>query len=487
MGHPLKFTVGLEIHVRLNSRRKIFCPCVNTSEGPPNAHNCPVCLGLPGSLPVLNPEVPPLGLALALALDCDIPAFSEFGRKNYFYPDLPRNYQITQWEHPLARGGSLDGVALERIHLEEDAGRSRHGGDGLARVDFNRAGAPLAEIVTLPEIADGKGARRCLGRLRQLVRYLGISDGDMEKGSLRCDANVGLAPGHPQAGPWVEVKNLNSLRFLAQAVDEEIDRLARRLREGRPLIHETRGWDPRRKRTYLQRQKEGSADYLHFPEPDLPLLTVSEAGLEAIRARLPERPWEQERRFQETWGLDGDDARTLSRTPQLAGYFRATVEALAQKGHGTKRAAPEAARWILGPVLAAVEGRDEDLAELPLKPASLAALLDPLLAEGVGRPLILRVWPEVLEGKNPAELLRRVAGETTTAKELAALVQAVLTEHPRQAQRYRAGQGNLLNFFMGQVLGRANGAADPVEIRQMLVSALDDENDDPENENEKHP
>ena len=243
---------------------------------------------------------------------------------------------------------------LARLHLEEDAGRSRHGADGLDRVDLNRAGAPLVEIVTLPQLRDGHEARRILGRMRQLVRHLGVSDGDMEKGSLRCDANVGLGPEHPLAGPWVEIKNLNSLRFVQRAVDEEIQRLALVLASGGRLRRQTRGWDPRRGRTIPQRLKEERADYLHLPEPDLPPLVLSPAEVEAARRGMPELPWEREARYRDGWRLDEEAVVTLCRTPQLAGYFEATVSELGERGIGAVAGAPEAARWILSRVLAAV-------------------------------------------------------------------------------------------------------------------------------------
>jgi len=466
------FTVGLEIHVRLNTPHKIFCYCPNRADGAPNTHTCPVCLGLPGTLPVLNPEVKEPALRLALALGCTIARVSEFSRKNYFYPDLPRNYQITQQRWPLATGGQLEEVGLERIHLEEDAGRSRHQDGGWNLVDLNRAGTPLAEIVTLPQLRDGAGARRVLARLRQLVRYLGISDGDMEKGSLRCDANVGLGPGHSQAGPWVEVKNLNSLRFVQKAVDQEIQRLGKALACGQPLRRQTRGWDPRTGQTYAQRLKEELADYLYFPEPDLPPLVISAAAIEAVRRNQPELPGARQARYEESWGLSRDDAATLCRTPQLADYFDTTVQELRTRGFREADGAAEAARWILSRVLAAVDGKDESLKVIPLQPSGLAALLAARLDGRRTRQQILTIWEPAMRGEDPVSLVEREVPPGPSREQIQTLAQQILARDAHLVARFQAGNPALLNHFLGNVMQATKGRAEPRTVKEILLELL---------------
>ncbi|PIE65341.1 MAG: Asp-tRNA(Asn)/Glu-tRNA(Gln) amidotransferase GatCAB subunit B [Deltaproteobacteria bacterium] len=473
------FTVGLEIHVRLNTRHKIFCACPNRSDGPPNSHTCPVCLGLPGALPVLNPEVPGPALRLALALGCTVATRSEFTRKNYFYPDLPRNYQITQQRRPLATAGrlegvGLEGVGLERLHLEEDAGRSRHGADGQDRVDLNRAGAPLAEIVTLPGLRDGTEARQALARMRQLVRHLGVGDGDMEKGSLRCDANVGLGPGHPLAGPWIEIKNLNSLRFVQRAVDQEIQRLASLLAAEGKLRRQTRGWDPGAGRTFPLRLKEELADYLYLPEPDLPPLILSEARIEAARRNLPELPWVREDRYRVRWGVPRDDARTLCRAPELAGYFEATVVELGKQAIAPPVGAPEAARWILSRLLAAAGGKDEALDTVGLSPQGLATLLSALLTGRRTKHQIREVWERALAGQDPADLLAGSSPSGLSRAEIGTLARAILQQEPALVARYRDGHASLLNHFVGKLMGAAGGGAEPAAVREILLDLLED-------------
>lgn len=475
MGQPLNLTIGLEVHIRLKTAAKIFCACSSQPHGQPNVHTCPVCLGLPGSLPVFNREVLSPALKLALALGCEIPSWSEFSRKNYFYPDLPRNYQITQNEHPLARGGRLEGVALERLHLEEDAGRSRHRNDGLAAVDMNRAGIPLVEIVTRPELKSGREARQWLTRLRQLVRHLAVSDGDMEKGSLRCDANLGIGLGHRQAGPWVEIKNLNSLRFVEQALDHEAKRLRRDLAENRPLIRQTRGWNPRTKDSYLMRVKEETADYLFFPEPDILPVHVPAGFLAKLSRQLPEMPWAMEHRFMTDLGIRQADAVTLCRSRALASYFEKTVGELIRKGHAPKKAGPEVAKWVLTNVLGSLLGSDEDLSAAFLGPQGLGQLLDPLLKGRACRSQILNVFALAWGGEDPAVLLQAEATEKRDPGHLEKLVEEVLAENPEHCRRYRQGKKNLLNYFLGEIFKRSGKGMDPSELRLLILMKLEEE------------
>ncbi len=481
----LKFCVGLEIHARLKTREKIFCSCANRFGDDPNSNVCPVCLGLPGSLPVLNPEVLLPALRIALALECRIPTTCEFSRKNYFYPDLPRNYQITQNERPLALGGKLstgygeDSVTarLQRIHLEEDAGRSLGKGGEFWQVDMNRAGVPLVEIVTEPDFSQGNQARAWLGRLRQLLVHLDVCDGEMESGSLRCDANVGVAGDSDWAGPWVEIKNLNSFKAVGLAVDYEIRRLSRCFTDGQSLLRETRSWDSQGKKTQVLRVKESAAQYRFFPEPDLPLLRVEKAFLGEIAGTLPELPIPRERRFHQEFGVCPEDAIILGRSWELATYFQDGVAALVQiTGDPAKRAGPFLAKWILSLVLEEVAGQDQRLAEIALKPGLLAQILA-LVSSGEATSIEARhLVSHILKNKKVLTqqemvffLARR---KNKTDKPLAQLCREVLETHPGQVKSFAEGKTGLLNFFVGKVMAEGQGLFDAGRVKEHLIQLL---------------
>jgi len=372
--------IGLEIHAQLQTRTKIFCGCSTSFGAPPNSHVCPVCLGMPGALPVLNRAAVDYAIKAALALGCDIQPLSIFARKNYFYPDLPKGYQISQYERPLALGGALDitvgghmrRVGLTRIHMEEDAGKSLHEGfpdsDRRTYIDYNRSGVPLIEIVTEPDMRSAAEAAEFFERLRDILVWLGVNDGNMEEGSLRCDANVSVRPaGQARLGTKAEVKNLNSFRYLEKALEYEIDRQVGLVDGGGRVVQETRLWDSGMGRTVSMRSKEEAHDYRYFPEPDLPPLVVNEARIAAVRGSMPELPEARRQRFVASYGLPVYDAGVLTSSSGLADYFEKVAVA-----SGNAKAA---SNWVMGELLRTLKDRGAAIEQVPLTPAALAGLI----------------------------------------------------------------------------------------------------------------
>jgi len=469
--------IGLEIHVRLRTRTKLFCGCPNRTDLPPGDAVCPVCLGLPGTLPVPGREAVRLAARLARALGATVAAASRFERKQYFYPDLPRNYQITQQEEPLASGGEIvvgppsrqRRVRVRRLHLEEDAARLVHGRDGTL-VDPNRAGAPLVEIVTEPDLRDGREAAACVRRLRQLVRELGVGDGDLERGTMRCDANVSLRgdDGRP-AGGRVELKNLNSLRGIARAVAAEISRQRDLLARGEPIVDQTRGWDERRGVTVFLRGKEEAPDYRYLPEPDLPPLVLDGALL----AEGPPPGWEpphaREARLAGL-GLDDETATVLADSPTLTGLFDAAAAACGDP--------LLAARWLRGEWTAAAVSRGCDPAALPVDGEVLGRLLRLLSRGELTRQAARRVFDVLVdEGGDPAGIAARLGllGASVADDEVDRVVAETVAAHPEQAAAWRAGKTGLLEFFVGRTLARLEGRGDPRRLRELLTAALSGE------------
>jgi aspartyl-tRNA(Asn)/glutamyl-tRNA(Gln) amidotransferase subunit B len=475
--------IGLEVHVQLRTRSKMFCACPNTYGAAPNSHTCPVCLGLPGTLPTLNGEAVRMAITLGLAVEARIQPTSTFYRKQYFYPDLPKGYQITQGPVAIVEGGHLDipgdpevrgtegpvRIRLERAHLEEDAGKSHHDLDGrLSHVDLNRAGVPLLEIVGAPDLRSAREASDYLKALHRLVVALGICDGNMEEGSFRCDANVSLRrTGEPSFGTRVEVKNLNSFRFVRQALDHEMDRQAALLEGGQAVLMETRGWDASAGETRAQRTKEAAMDYRYFPEPDLPPLTIHPAEIEAARAALPERPDQQIQRWREAYRLGQDEALALAQSPAFTAYFEALVRAGAP--------GKTAATWMLGEISRTLNERGIGIDAFPLAPVEVAKLLSlielNILSFGTAKD---QVFPAMLAGEGSAEAIvaQRGLAQVSDQAAVAALVDQVLAAHPDQVAQVRAGKESLKGFLVGQVLKAGQGRLNAKLVNEVLAEAL---------------
>jgi aspartyl-tRNA(Asn)/glutamyl-tRNA(Gln) amidotransferase subunit B len=474
---PFQPVIGLEIHVQLATATKLFCRDRAEFGGAPNTRVCPVCLGLPGALPVVNAAAVELALRVALALDCAIHLVSRFARKHYFYPDLPKGYQITQYDQPLATAGrfhapgpdgDLTPVRIRRVHLEEDAGRSVHDRlPGRTAVDLNRAGIPLVEIVTEPDLASPEHARVFLTRLRRLLRYVGASECDMEEGSLRVDANVSIRDGPTgDAGPKTEVKNLNSFAAVESALTYEGRRQRAARIAGEGADRETRLWDPAAGETRPLRTKEATQDYRYFPDPDLPPLVVREARVRAARAALPEPPEARATRFRHDYGLPLYDADVLTAERDLADYY----EALARASGDPKGAS----NWVMTDVLAWSNEHGAPVSAFPVPPARLAELMA-LVRDGVvsisGARRVFRAMAET--GQAAASIVAAQGlVQVRDTDRLEVWIDDVLDAHPGEVARYRAGETRLLGFFMGRIMERSGGTADPRRASELLRGRL---------------
>jgi len=469
--------IGLEVHAQLKTKSKIFCGCSTAFGATPNTHVCPVCLGMPGVLPVLNRQVVEFALRMALATDCSVARESRFARKNYFYPDLPKGYQISQYELPIAEAGHVDiaagdavkRIGITRIHMEEDAGKLTHDPDRpVSYVDFNRTGVPLIEIVSEPDIRSAEQAGAYLRQLRSLVRYLDICDGNMEEGSFRCDANVSVRPAGTRAlGTRTELKNLNSFRHVEKALAFEIARQREVIRDGGQVVQETRLWDPDKNRTTSMRGKEEAHDYRYFPDPDLLPLVIDDDWIARVRAQLPELPDVKKRRFMEQYGLPAYDAALLTAGRDIADYF----EACTAGGVDPKAAS----NWVMGPLTALLNARGMGIEQSPVSAEALAELLK-LIEKGVISGKIAKTVFEKMaqSGRTAREIVETeglVQVSDTTA--IQAVVDEVLTANPAQAEDYRAGKTKILGFFVGQVMKRTQGKANPRIVNEILRKRLD--------------
>lgn len=481
--------IGLEVHAQLLTRSKLFCGCSTLFGAAANSNTCPVCLGLPGALPVLNREAVSMGVRAALAFGCRINSTSIFARKNYFYPDLPKGYQISQFDRPLAECGVvrvLSGDRTEtgkivnrrekvfgitRLHLEEDAGKSIHEGmpdsDSKSYVNLNRSGTPLAEIVSEPDFRSSQEAYDYLTHLRKTLLYLGVCDGNMEEGSLRCDANVSVRPqGTETFGTKVEIKNLNSFRFLQKALDYEIARQIRCLNEGERVVQETRLWDEGTGCTFPMRSKEEAHDYRYFPEPDLPPLKLDPAWLADITHSLPELPHAKLKRFRSDYGLTDDDALLLSSTGALADYFE---ECAAISGN-----ARSAANWIMGDLAYALKNSGKEIENCPLPPGRLAALIKTIDSGRISGKIAKTIFEEIFNtGEQPETAIQRLGlVQVSDEASLAALIDKVLATNPKQLSEYRSGKDKLFGYFVGQVMKETKGQANPQVLNDLLQKKL---------------
>ena len=479
IGETFEPVIGLEVHVQLSTASKIFCGCSTAYGAPPNTQVCPICLGYPGTLPVLNEGAIELAARAAIALGCEVHSRSIFARKHYFYPDLPKGYQISQYDRPLATGGALaihldDGsqktVRITRVHLEEDAGKSAHAADGT-RVDFNRCGVPLIEIVSEPDLTSPREAYLYLSTLKRTLEYLDVSDCNMEEGSLRCDANVSIRPrGEPMLSTKTEIKNVNSFRYVEAALEFEIERQAALVARGARVVHETLLWDSVKGEARPMRSKEMSHDYRYFPEPDLEPLDLDPAWLAGIRVGLPEAPPARTARFQSEYGLPAYDAGVLTATRPLADWFEAAARAFDD--------AKELSNWVMGEVLRLAKERGEPVAlgpePRPVAPGALAELLT-LKAEGkVSGSAAKEVLALMAEtGKSPAEIVReRGLEQVSDAAALESEVDAVLAAHPAEVAAFRSGKQGLIGFFVGHVMKRTGGQANPQLVNRLLREKL---------------
>ena len=476
--------IGLEVHAQLLTRSKMFCGCsAEYFAAPPNTHVCPVCLGLPGVLPVVNRVAIEAATTTGLAFGCVIPPANKFDRKNYFYPDLPKGYQISQYDLPLAIDGTItftvDGIeqraGITRVHMEEDTGKNMHAsdpltGEGYSLVDLNRAGVPLMEIVGEPDLRSPAEASAYLTTIRQILRYLGVSSGNMEEGAFRCDANISLRPvGSAAFGAKVEIKNMNSFRSVERALAYEIERQRAILDAGGTIEQETRGWNEEQGKTLSQRTKEAANDYRYFPEPDLPPLTMDAAWVEAIRARMAELPARRRARFLADYGLREEDARLLTEARAVADYFEAALG----EGAGAERARLTA-NWVTGPLFGAITDR-EAIGASPLTPARLRGLLDLLESGQINRTVAMQVFEELFDSPDEdaaAIVARKGLDKVGDEGAIRAIVRTVMAEHAQAVADFRGGKVAAKGRLVGATMKALAGRGDAAVVNKVLDEEL---------------
>jgi aspartyl-tRNA(Asn)/glutamyl-tRNA(Gln) amidotransferase subunit B len=478
--------IGLETHCQLSTDTKIFCNCSTEFDSPPNTNVCPICMGMPGVLPVLNQKVLEYAVKAGMALNCQIAPYSKFDRKQYFYPDLPKNYQISQYDLPIAEHGWLEielvddkgnpirkRIGITRLHMEEDAGKLVHAGSDRLKgsthslVDYNRTGIPLVEIVSEPDIRSGVEAAEYAEEVRRIMRYLGVSDGNMQEGSLRCDVNISVRPvGQKEFGTKVEIKNMNSFSAIQKAIEYEIDRQIEAIETGEKIVQETRLWEEGSQRTISMRKKEGSSDYRYFPEPDLAPIAVGTEVLEHWRAELPELPAAKRYRYESELGLSAYDTRVLTDDRAIAQYFEAAVA----EGANAK----QAANWVMGDISAYLNANKLAIAELALTPSSLAQLISLIEAGTISGKIAKEILPELLSnGISPKELVEsKGLTQISDTGALEATIDQIIAAHPKELEQYRGGKTKLLGFFVGQVMKQTSGRADPKLTNQLLAKKL---------------
>jgi aspartyl-tRNA(Asn)/glutamyl-tRNA(Gln) amidotransferase subunit B len=468
--------IGLEVHAQMLTESKIFCGCSTKFGSEPNTQTCPVCIGMPGVLPVLNRKALEFAIRTGLAMDCTISSYSRFARKNYFYPDLPKGYQISQYELPICEHGSVEifvegearRIGITRVHMEEDAGKNIHEGSGnFSFVDLNRTGVPLMEIVSDPDMRTPKEASEYMKKLRALLRYLGVCDGNMEQGSLRCDANVSVRPvGQREFGTRTEVKNINSFKFVEKALEYEIKRQIRLLEEGGKVIQETRLWDSSRGITESMRGKEEAHDYRYFPEPDLVPMTPTDEWVDEIRASLPELPDKKRKRFISEYGLPEYDADLLTAEKAMADWFEEVVK----KGAQPKTVS----NWMTGELARLLNEENKSIETCLLKPALLAEMIRLIDNGTISGKIAKTVFEEMYRtAKNPGEIIKEKGlVQISDSGAIEKAIDEIIAKNSKEVERFRAGDEKLISFFVGQVMKSTKGKANPQMVNEILKKKL---------------
>lgn len=473
--------IGLEVHVQVRTQTKVFCGCRNGAGEEPNMNVCPVCLGYPGSLPVMNAEAVRKTIIAGMTCGCEIARYSKWDRKNYYYPDMPKNYQISQYDLPICEGGEIpiEGkgfsgkdlitrkIQLTRIHLEEDVAKSTHLGK-YSGIDYNRAGTPLMEIVSEPDMHTADEAYAYLTALKQAMQFAGISDCDMEKGQLRCDVNISVRPvGETKLGTKIELKNLNSFRAIHRSIDYEIERQIDACEDGEPLYQETRRWDDEAGMTTVMRSKENAHDYRYFPDPDLMPVTVTDEQLDAIRADLPEFPWNRRDRFVDQFEITPYDAAVLTAEKALADYFEASAKLV--------KNAKTIANWIQTELLAVLSKEGTAITESPVSPEHLGELVTLIETDTISGKIAKSVFAEMLgTGKDPKEIVKEKGMEQVTdTGAIEGMVDEAIANNPKPVADYQAGNAKAIQSLVGQVMKASRGKANPQMVVQLLKSKLD--------------
>ena len=471
--------IGLEVHAELSTKSKIYCSCTTEFGGEPNTHCCPVCIGMPGTLPALNRKVVEYGIKAGLATNCSISLFTKQDRKNYFYPDLPKGYQISQYDLPLCKNGYVEietesgkkKIRIHRIHIEEDAGKLVHGEeDNLSYVDYNRTGVPLIEIVSEPDISSAEEAKAYLEKLKAILQFIGVSDCKMEEGSLRADVNISVRPkGSKELGERTEMKNLNSFRAVYRAIESEVARQIDVIRSGGKIYQETRRWDDSKGESYPMRSKEDAQDYRYFPEPDLPPLVIKEELIERLRRELPELPDARKQRYISEYGLPEYDAGVLTSSKELSDFF----EEAAKESQNVKAVS----NWIMGDMLRILNERNLEVAQIPFPPSYIVKLVT-LIDKGViNGPTAKKVFELMFDSGNDPETIVKEQGLEMLSDESALLevVERVIRENPDSVADYKKGKKKAIGFLVGQAMKATKGKADPQILNEMLTRKLEEE------------